>query len=325
MTQVLVHGGGGFVGAAIMRALARAPGLTPVACLRRPPANDAGGNWRICDATDPRAMTDAARSASFAVGAVLGDPGTMLAATRNLCLAARAAGHRRIVHISTMSVYGAAEGVVSEDAQLDGAHLGRYAAAKLGCEAIIRDFIAAGGEAVILRPGIVYGPGGQQWIGRIGRLLMARRLGDLGVQGDGFCNLIYHDDVGAAVVAALTSATAPGTPINLAAAAPPTWNELFVRLARAIGATPVRRITARWLRVEQTLLAPPLQVAKLLATRLGRPPGTLPEPMPPSLLQLWRQRILLDPARADDALAVSRTPLETGLARASAWFREQAA
>jgi nucleoside-diphosphate-sugar epimerase len=324
MTRVLVHGAGGFVGGAIMRALARAPGLTPVGCVRRRPANDAGLDWRLCDATDPRAMTDAAGTADFAVGAVLGNPSTMLAATRNLCRAARAAGHRRIVHISTMSVYGDAEGVVSEDAALDvtldSAHLGPYAAAKIACEAIIRDFIAGGGEAVILRPGIVYGPGGQQWVGRIGRLLAARRLGDLGVLGDGFCNLVYHDDVGQAVVAALSSPTAAGCAINLAATAPPTWNEWFVRLACAIGATPVRRITGRRLRIEQRLLAPPLQVAKLIAAKLmagprGWPPGALPEPMPPSLLKLWGQRILLDPGRA----------LDSGLERAATWFREQAA
>ncbi len=324
MSTVLVHGAGGFVGGAILRAIDATPGLSPIACLRRPPKRTPPFAYRVCDATDTRGMAEAARGAAFAVNAVLGDGETMLSATRNFCAAARAAGLRRIVHISTMSVYGAAEGVVAEDAPLDPAGASRYGAAKIGCEAIVRRFMAEGGEAVILRPGIVYGPGGQQWVGRVGRLLRAGRIGDLGVQGDGFCNLIYHDDVGDAVVAALLNPDAAGAAINLAPVSPPTWNDFFVRLACAIGATPVRRIPARWLRLEAKLLAVPLQVARLVGARLGLRPGTLPEPIPPSLLALWRQRIALDPTRADRLLGISRTPFDRGLDSCADWLARAA-
>jgi nucleoside-diphosphate-sugar epimerase len=318
--EVVVHGASGFVGGAILRALAAAPGLTPVACVRRRSAAPAGFACRVCDATDAAAVAEASRGAAFAVNAVLGDRATMLAATRNICAAALQAGSRRVVHVSTAAVYGSAEGAASEDSPLEPA--GPYASAKVACEAAVRRHVEAGGEAVILRPGIVYGPGGQQWAGRLMRLLRAGRLGDLGARGDGLCNLIYHDDVGAAVVAALTAEVAPGEAINLAPHAPPTWNEVFVRLGCAIGATPVRRLTARRLRIETQVLAAPLQAAKLAAARLGLPPGALPEPIPPSLLALWRQRLRLDGTKADRLLGLARTPDDRGLAACAGWFLE---
>lgn len=318
---VLVLGAGGFVGGAIMRALAAAPGLRPVAGVRRP----RGGPWgeeRVCDAADAAALERALRGLPLAVCSVLGRPETMVAATRNLCDAARRAGVRRVVFISSMAVYGPAEGLVDEAAPLDGGG-GAYEAAKVACERAVRAFVAAGGDAVILRPGIVHGPGGEQWIGRIGRLLRAGRLGDLGAAGDGFCNLIHKDDVGAAVAAALLEPKAAGEAFNLADPDPPTWNDFFLDLARAIGVPRLRRISRRRLRAEAGLLAPPLQVAKILSGRLGLRPGALPEPIPPSLLRLWRQRIRLDHRKADVLLGFERTPRSAALAASADWFLAQ--
>jgi nucleoside-diphosphate-sugar epimerase len=186
----------------------------------------------------------------------------------------------------------------------------------------MRRFIGSGGDAVILRPGIVYAPGGQ-WIGRLCRLLRARRLGDLGPDGDGFCNLIHAADVGSATIAALRMPASGGQAINLAARTPPRWNEVLIGLAGAIGAVPVRRLGARHLALEARLLAVPLQIGKLAGTCLGLQPGALPDPIAASLLRLMRQQIRLDHHKADQLLGFRRTDDAAALAACAAWFTQQ--
>src|SRR5665213_2628593 len=109
MARVLVLGGGGYVGGAIVRALAASNEFTPVAGLHRSPAMSFLAAHRICDARDGAAVDRAVDGTDFAVNAVLGDHATMVASTRSLCEAASRAGLKRVVHISSMSVYGLQE------------------------------------------------------------------------------------------------------------------------------------------------------------------------------------------------------------------------
>ncbi len=313
---VVVIGANGFVGRRVMQHLAACDGLRPIAAARRAAAGDPA--VRICDAGDAASVAAAVAGASYAVNCVAGDAATMLAATRNLCAAAKAAGLRRIVHISSMSVYGDATGLVDEARTLDGSG-GWYAEAKVACETIVQDFAAAGGQAVILRPGCIHGPRSDQWTGRIGRLLQRRRVGDLGAAGDGVCNLVHVDDVAAAVVAALQRPDAAGEAFNLGDPSPGTWNAYFVRFAQAIGATPVHRVSARWLKMETKALAPLLKIGQIAAGRVGLGP-LVPDPLPRSLLSLWQQDIQLDHRKADALLGFPRMPAEAALASAAAWF-----
>ena len=307
-------GGGGFVGSAVMAALSAAR-LAPVAAGRRAVA---GGRSRVCDAAEYASLAAACAGASAIVNAAAGQPAAMLRVTETVCRVA-AEGGLPVVHVSSMAVYGAAEGRVDETAALD-AGGSAYGAGKIACEARVRRFMAEGGTASILRPGIVYGPGDQQWIGRLCRLLRAGRLGDLGAAGDGFCNLIHAADVGGAAAACLG---APGGVFNLGSRAPPRWNDVLVRLALAVGAVPVRRIGGRWLALERRVLAAPLQVAKLAGARAGLAPGRVAEPIPASLLALFGRQIRLDPAQAD-TLGFARTDDWRGLDAAAAWFVEHA-
>jgi nucleoside-diphosphate-sugar epimerase len=313
--SVLVLGANGFVGRRVVQRLLTTPGFTPIAAARK--ASAAGVETRICDATDPASVAAAIAGCRYAVNCVAGDPATMLAATRNLCAAASGAGVRRVVHLSSMAVYGAATGLVDEAHPLDGGS-GWYGQAKVACEAMMADFTKAGGEAVILRPGCIHGPHSDQWTVRIGHMLQQHRIGDLGAAGDGICNLVYIDDVAAAVLAALERPGVAGEAFNLGDPDPGTWNAYFVNFGRAIGATPVRRISGRWLKVEK-LLSVPLKVSQMVAARAGL--GRLvPEPLARSLLGLWQQDIQLDYRKADAGLAFPRTPPDQALAAAAAWL-----
>lgn len=320
MQAVLVLGAGGFVGRSVVQCLAATPGLRPIGAGRRAPAGGLGIEWRVCDATDAPSVAAAAIGCGYAVNCVAGDAATMLAATRALCAAAQAGGLRRVAHISSMAVYGGATGLMEEAHRLDSGG-SWYGAAKIACEGVMAAFGAAGGAGVILRPGCIHGPHSEQWTGRIGRLLRQHRIGDLGVAGDGVCNLITAADVAGAVVAALQRPGVAGEAFNLGDPAPDRWNDYFSRFARAIGATPLSRITGRWLKLEK-LFAAPLKLGQMAAQRAGL--GRLaPEPLAPGLLALWRQDIALDHRKADALLGFARTPPDLALAAAASWFKAQ--
>jgi len=247
-----------------------------------------------------------------------GDAQTIISSTKALIEAASSGNIApRIVQLSTMSVYGSSIGVVDEASPLRG-DLGAYSEAKVAAEAL-----AAGYPRVVtLRPGCVFGPGSEQWTVRYARLLLARRLGDLGSAGDGYCNLVHVGDVVQAVVRAIEKPQVDGRVFNLAVPEALTWNDFMVRFAMALSAVPVRRIGARRLRIEGKLLAPPLKILEIFAGKLGlrRPPP----PIPPSLLRLMAQGIRLDSRRAQEELGVRFKDPEQMLTEAAKWYLSSA-
>ncbi|MCJ2015114.1 NAD-dependent epimerase/dehydratase family protein [Methylobacterium sp. J-076] len=324
MTPVLVLGASGFVGRRLVAALAAEPDFRPIALARRPsPGAAPGVETRQADATDPAALAQALQGVAMAVNCIAGGEDAMVGATRHLCDAAPAAGVRRLVHLSSMAVYGPATGTVDETRPMDPS-LGAYARAKVEGERIVAAAAAAGTvEAVILRPGCVHGAGSPQWTERMGRLLRQHRLGDLGAAGDGTCNLTYVDDLIAAIVAGLRRERAAGEAYNVSDPEPQSWNAYLLGLGRAIGAVPVTRISPRWLKIETKLIAPAVTVAQRAASRLG-PAIRLPACVPPSLARTFAQEIVLDHRRASAELGFRRTPPETALAAAAAWLRTRA-
>ncbi|HEY3731128.1 MAG TPA: NAD(P)-dependent oxidoreductase [Steroidobacteraceae bacterium] len=322
--RVLVLGADGFIGARLVQALATTDWAEPVASGRRPAAVDASHASRqvarMCfDATDESALAQALGQVDAAVNCVAGNAQTIVDGARALVGAAlRQTRPPRLVQLSSMAVYGAVSGLTSESAPLRG--LDPYAQAKIGAE---KEF-ATYSQAVLLRPGIVYGPHSRQWSERIARWLFARRLGDLGALGDGCCNLLYVDDVTRAVLECLKRPGLQGQVFNLSMAAPPTWNDYLIRFARALGAVPVRRLGRRRLQIETKLLAPPLKIAEIVVKKAGLRRLSLPEPIPPSLLRLCQQEIRLDVARAEQLLLLRWTALDEGLQQTAQWWRERA-
>jgi nucleoside-diphosphate-sugar epimerase len=300
--RVLVLGADGFVGRRVMAALATSGWATPVAGSRR--ARNAGGGERIVlDATDADSLANALTSVDAVVNCIAGDAETI---RRNAEALFGVAGDRRIVHLSSMAVYGAATGRIGEDAALSDA-AGAYGDAKVAAEH------AATANTVLLRPGCIYGPGSTQWSLRIAKLLDQRRVGDLGAAGDGCSNVVHVDDVVAAIRAALRIGAGA---YNLAMADAPDWNGYFLAFARALGAVPIRRVPGWQLRLDSKIVAIPLKLAE-------RVTGALPPPIPPSLARLWSQDLRLDAGRATRELGIAWTPLERGVAEAAAWCRAQ--
>jgi 2-alkyl-3-oxoalkanoate reductase len=315
--SILILGASGFIGRAIVRELQASGALAPIAGLHRSSIHgEVLLAQRTVDATSVQSLAAALQGVEAVVNCVAGDSRTIQDGADALIQAAsRMPSSPRIVHLSSMSVYGSAEGLLDESAPLLG-DLGPYSTAKVAAEKSITGYH----RAVILRPGCVYGPGSEQWSTRIARLLAAHRLGDLGSAGDGCCNLVHVSDVVAAVVHALTDPSTDGLAFNLAMTGAPTWNEYLTRYAIALGAVPVRRLSARRLRVETKLLAPPLKVAEIVARAARLPAQLLPPPIPPSLLRLMAQDIRLNSRAAETQLGIRWQDLDTALRETAQWY-----
>jgi len=313
--RIAVLGGDGFVGRAMVRALAASDWAEPVIVGRRSIAPTAGGTERIqADATDAGALASALTTIDGVINCVLGKGDTMPNNARALFGIAKIRPTLRVVHLSSMAVYGPALGAVDETAPLVADDW--YSTAKVEAERIAADCA----NVAILRPGIVYGPGGPQWSARIAEWLMSHRVGDLGAAGDGYCNLVHVDDVAQAALRALREPAAGGQAYNLSMPDPPTWNEYFLRYAKLLGAVPISRITARRLLIETKLFGPPLKVVELVARKAKLSTHWLPQPIPSSLLVLWGHEIRLSTRKSTEELGVRYTPLDEGLSQTARAF-----
>jgi nucleoside-diphosphate-sugar epimerase len=221
----------------------------------------------------------------------------------------------KVVHLSSMTVYGSVTGLIDESCATR-ADLGPYSVAQARAEELAAKY----SRAVILRSGVEYGPGCVTWSGRVARWLRAHRLGDLGEAGDGICNLIYIEDLLSVMVAALCEQAVMSGVFNVAAAHKPTWNEYFTQYALALGAIPVSRIGPRQLSLETRIAAPLLKVAEILAGRAGVGARLVPPPIPPSLLRTLTQEITLNVTRVENRFGARWTPLEEGLGRTAKFF-----
>lgn len=289
--RVLILGAHTFVGAKVIAALAKSDWATPVESAAR------------------SAVAAAELDGIDAVfNGTMGRPEEIVRQARGLYTAIGARTGIRVVHLSSMTVYGSYTGLAAESAPLR-TDLGAYGAAQVEAESLA----AAYSQTVILRPGCEYGAGCPQWSERIARLLRSHRLGDLGARGDGICNLVYADDLVAAIAKALRLPGIEGGCFNLAMASPPTWNEYFTAFGCALGAVPVARIGSRRLRIESWVAAP-LKILELLGARP-------PPPLTPSFLKLCAQEITLDSRRAEAALGITWTALDDGLRQTAAAYQ----
>lgn len=323
--KVLVLGGTGYIGKRLLHTLAGTARHQAAGASRNPAASGScGTDWIRLDTCNLAEMTQALQGFDAVVNCVAGDARSISEGAAVLVQAARNAGHPRLIHMSTMSVYGPAEGTVREDTPPN-LETGWYGRAKCEAESHLGEHARQSGNAVVLRPGCVYGPGSELWVGRIARWLRAGRLGDLGTGGDGWSNLVHVDDVCQAVLACLDLAIPPGElPVfNMAAPDSPRWNAYFVDLALALQLTPVRRISKRQLQLDTRLAGPPLKLAQMLARRLGRSAAAVPDYIPPGLPALWSQHIHLDATQASDRLGMAWTPYAAGLQSSVAWIVQQ--
>jgi nucleoside-diphosphate-sugar epimerase len=319
--RVFVLGANGLVGRAIIRNLKQSGLGEPIAGVRRRASyfDDLKVESRVTNATDSISLTAALKDVTHVINCVMGSASAMTDGMRNLCAATQRIGVERFVHFSSCVVYGEQTGMIDETAPM-GSDVNWYGAAKVECETISREYIKKGVPNSVLRPSCIYGPGSELWSGRVGRMLAAHRLGDLGALGDGRCNLVHVEDVAKAAVGALRASPTDGHAFNLSNPEPPRWNEYFMRYAWAIGAVPVRRIPNWQIKLEK-IVGPELKLAQIAAEKLSMSTSRIPDPLTPSFLRNCKLDVTYDGRKAAAAFGFSYMPLEEGLAQTARWFR----
>ena len=164
--------------------------------------------------------------------------------TEVVCDAMVAAGCRRLVHFSTVGVYGRPphNRIVGEDftpATLDRRNF--YRRAKIESEKIVWQRQGAKQlDVTVIRPGMLYGPGDRSMLGRIVPLLRQQRiifLGDPRVT----LSLVHAGDVARAAVLAASSTGAIGQAYNVINPEKITQEAFFNTIATLAGTPLIRR------------------------------------------------------------------------------------
>jgi len=238
-----------------------------------------------------------------------------VAGTENVCRAALKAGVRRLVHISSWTVYGMNLGrPASEDMPLKPLDE-PYAVTKTEGDRLVQRLIAEEGlPAVIIRPGTFFGPGDRLHFGRIADRLRADNWITIGA-GRNALPFVYVTDVVQGLVLALNHDRAVGQAYNITNDLPLTQAEMWQAIADEVGARPPRRRVPYFPLLVAGFAAE--QVAKLtqakkqpIITRLG------------AMLFGTDNRHSIDKARRELGYA-PQVALREGVRLAGAWYREQ--
>jgi nucleoside-diphosphate-sugar epimerase len=328
--ELLVTGATGFLGQALVRRLVE-EGHRVRALGRNERAGERltamGATFVRADLLD-RARVEAALDGVEAVihAAALSSPwGTYreferanVTATEYLVEAARQAGVRRFVHVSTPSLYygcGVTENI-PETVALPSRFVNHYAATKFLAEKIVERASQEGHlETLVIRPQGLIGEGDDVLVPR---LLRAARKTGLPLIGDG-SNRIDLTYVGNVVDALVLCLNAPrelaGRTFNISNGEPKTFLELADLIFSAVGEPPrFRKIPFR---VAWTLAGAMEFVARFIPP-MGEPPLTR---YGITVLAMSRT---LDISQAQDCLGYRpRVSVEEGLSRFARWWRER--
>jgi len=313
--RVLVFGGStGEIAARVANMLADGGSLEPVFVDMAAPMPIASKVQHtpiaIDDATQ---LSQTLQTVDAVVSCVENNPRLIIASANALFAAQKSHPAKRVVLLSSMAVYGDAEGWVDEHSHINATDA--YSAARIQAETLA----ATSENAICLRAGVEYGPGSPRWSGLIGRLLRARRLGDLGAAGDGCCNLLYVDDLIQAILKALKLETAGNQVFNICSSERVTWNEYFIRYACALGAVPAKRVGVRRLKMDTKLSIPLKVVEKAIGSKWTQRLH-VPAPLTSSMLGIFGQRLVLKVDKAEQVLGMKWTPLQDGLKTAAQWI-----
>ena len=319
----LVTGATGFVGSAVARALLKAG--HPVRVLARP--NSDRRNLRGLTVDIAEGSLEDADSLAAAVKGCrylfhvaadyrlwVPDPEPMFRAnvegTRELMLAALAAGVERIVYTSSVAVLGIVPGGVADEDTASRAEdmIGPYKRSKFEAEAVVRELIAERGlPAVIVNPSTPIGPGDIKPT-PTGRLIVVAARGRMPGYVDTGLNIAHVEDVAVGHLLAAKSGqigrryVLGGENLGLA--------EILEEVARVSG----RRAPA--LKIPHRILLPIAAGAEAVARLTGREPFATVDGV-----KMAKKKMFFTSARAIAELGYAPRPARQAIDEAVAWFK----
>ncbi|UIP01459.1 SDR family NAD(P)-dependent oxidoreductase (plasmid) [Halobaculum sp. CBA1158] len=316
--RALVTGASGVLGTATCRDLA-AEGWTVRGSGRgdEPPAHLAGNvdEWRSADVRSPENCRAAVRDCSVVVhlagvGLADADPATVAATNRrgtehvlDAC-AGEADAVERVVVASTAGLR-RTEGVATE-ADL-ARPVGAYQRSKAAGESAVRSYIADGGDAVVVRPTSVFGPGDRAFTARLCRLALATPPSPATLPGG--ASFVAPADVAGGIRAAIERGEAGREYVlggeNL------TYGEALGVIAAAGDGRRPR------LRVPRAAVVAAGHAAAVLEGKTGRRVF----PFDPAMARLATSELFYSSARARRELGYSYRPLSDHVDDAVEWYR----
>lgn len=245
--KILITGASGFIGARIAEIMYLTKSYQVRAGIR---------NWASCarigrfpmeivnaDIMNPYQINKALQGISAIVHCAKGQGEVTVKGTKNLLEAAINNNIKHFIHLSTTEVYGNVSGTIDEN--YTPIYTGNpYGDSKIAAEDICNEYSNKGLPITILRPPIVYGPFSKNWTLRIGRNLLTHKIKLIKGFGEGYCNLIYVDDVYRAVVSCLKNEDSIGKIYNINGPEIITWNEYFQKFNDSLGLPPLQSISA---------------------------------------------------------------------------------
>ena len=316
--KAAVTGAGGFIGNAICRRLVaegaevRGLDVNPAAAGR---VSAAGAAFVEADVADREALGAALDQANLVVhtAAHVREWGSMdefvrvnVAGTANVLDAGTEAGADRVVHISSVVVYGYESPLEQDERAFRRTHGNPYIDTKSAS-----DRLACRRGAVVIRPGDVYGPSSVPWTLRPVQMARAGQLAVPG-RGDGLMLPLYIDDLAEAVVLALDGGKAGEAYTVWDDRARVTFEEHFNRLARIAGGREARRLPR-----------PVLELAGMATERWAKLRGE-PPAFTAGAVTFIDRRGTVSAAKAREELGWEpRVSYEEGMRRTQEWLRAE--
>jgi nucleoside-diphosphate-sugar epimerase len=321
--RVLLTGGTGFIGGRLLTHLLEKGHQVNLVVNRSTPSVPEGPSvkYHRCDLTDPVNFRSAGFKADAAVNVAgqLRVPGIPDArywkihyeATKHVLEECTRFKLRRLVQVSTTGVYGVTGRTpVAEDGPIQPSDI--YEKTKWEGERYAREYCSDGKlDLVIVRPGLVYGPGDSHLLGLFKAIKygLFRTIGD----GDNFVHPVFIDDLVDGLMLALESPSAAGGTFNMVNPRPVAFRAFCEEAARALG----KKLSKSGIPPGLARTAGAVLEGVRSATRIDMP--------------LTRDRVAFmtsdraySAARARDVLGwTAPTSLEEGMKRTVAWYRER--
>jgi nucleoside-diphosphate-sugar epimerase len=346
LKKVLVTGASGFVGGRVVEALYLSGLATPLAAIRA--WNRAARVARFpveitcCDILDSADVHRAMDSVDAVVHcAYTDDRESIVSGTRNLLQSAFDRGVQRFVYLSSAEVYGPRVTGLIDETHPRHPTGSLYGDAKIEAEELCFKFARRGLPAVILRPSLIYGPFGQSWTIQIAKRLLSGHWGLFAEHGTGTANLVYVDDLVAAILRVLACDAAAGEAFHINGPESPSWNDYFAKFNEALGLAPLEEISPTRSRLRSLCMDRVREVTSFCQQRFRDPlmrvylkggvagrwmrrlKSTLETtPSRGELEDLYSRHAIYGDVKARRILGFEpRVDLESGLALSVAWLR----
>ncbi|MGN6582781.1 MAG: hopanoid-associated sugar epimerase [Rhizobiaceae bacterium] len=322
--RILVTGGSGFVGSALLRKLAR--GGSPVRALVRPGSRLSPDLERYVelvrgDIRDASSVHTAMRNVRRVYHAAADyrlwspDPNelfeTNVGGTRTIMEEAMRAGVERVVYTSSVATLACnrdrqpADETRSLDARLA---VGGYKRSKIMAETLVRSMAAKGLPAIIVNPATPVGA----WDVKptpTGRIIIEAAAGRMPCFVETGLNMVHVDDVAEGHLAAMERGRIGER--YILGGQDRMLRDILAAIAKLTGRSPPR------FRIPRSLVFPVAVLAEAAARRTGRTPFVTRDG-----LRMSRNYMFFSSAKAERELGYRARPYERGIEDAISWFRK---